>query len=292
MNDNNQGKKLSVCFPTDRQEYVSTGWNSLDKRLEGLRNGEVIVVSGYSNMGKTTFVTNLIKNISIEQGLPTLFFSFQLPDHMIVRALLYSMSALDLNSQLTGKELSLIESHVERIVQAPIFVNGEDFNADQLCSTAEKITRANGIKAIFIDGLRNIFCPKLDTAAIRKIFQILKATARELNVPIVITDTCKACVDGKEWNKLPYYPNMDYTSYDPVYDACDVMLVLHRPDYFGIIVDDCGRNFEDVLVVGIEKNCQGRKDVVQLKYNFPIKRIYEESESDFKTISKIEMFEP
>lgn len=66
MNDNNQGKKLSVCFPTGRQEYVSTGLNSLDKRLGRLRNGEVIVVSGYSNMGKTTFVT-LIKNISIVQ---------------------------------------------------------------------------------------------------------------------------------------------------------------------------------------------------------------------------------
>lgn len=53
MNDNNQGKKLSVCFPTGRQEFISTGWNSLDKRLGGLRNDEVIVVFGYSNMGKT-----------------------------------------------------------------------------------------------------------------------------------------------------------------------------------------------------------------------------------------------
>lgn len=32
------------------------GWNSLDEITGGLRNGEVVVVSGYSNMGKTTFV--------------------------------------------------------------------------------------------------------------------------------------------------------------------------------------------------------------------------------------------
>lgn len=242
-------------------------------------------------MGKTTFVTNLIKNISIEQGLPTLFFSFQLPEHMIARTLLSSMSGLNLYSQLTDKKRSFLKSHIENLTQAPIFVNSEDFSADQLCTAAEKITRDNNIKTIFIDGLRNIFCPKIDSSAIRNIFQILKATARELNVPIVITDTCKANGDGNEWNKLPYYPNLDYTSYDPVYDACDVTLVLHRPDYFGIIVDDCGSNFQDVLAVGIEKNCQGRKDVVQLKYNFPIKRIYEESESDFGIISKTEMFE-
>lgn len=29
------------------------------------------------------FATNLIKNISVEQGLPTLFFSFQLPEYMV-----------------------------------------------------------------------------------------------------------------------------------------------------------------------------------------------------------------
>lgn len=67
---------------------------------------------------------------------------------------------------------------------------------------------------------------------------------------------------------MPYYPNLNYTSYDPVYDACDVMLVLHRSDYFGIIADDCGRNLQDVLVVGIEKNCQGRKDVVEGNYKY------------------------
>lgn len=290
MNGENQDEKLSVCYPTDRLEYVRTGWNSIDERLGGLRNGEVIVVSGYSSMGKTTFITNLIKNISVEQQLPTLFISFQLPEHMIARTLQSSMSGLDLNSKLTDEELSHLKSQTERLIQAPIFVNNEDLNADLLVSTAAKITRANNIKAIFIDGLRNIFCPKFDTSAIRGIFQILKATAIELNVPIVITDTCKAVGYCDKWNSMPYYPNLDNTSYDPVYDACDVMLVLHRPDYFGINSDDCGRNLQDVLAVGIEKNCQGSKGMVQLKYNFLVKSIYEESESDFGIISKIEMF--
>lgn len=91
MGVNDEVRRLSTWFPTDGQERVLTGWSSLDEKLGGLRNGELMVVSGYSNMGKTTFVTNLINNISVEQSLPTLFFSFQLPEYMVSKSLLSSM---------------------------------------------------------------------------------------------------------------------------------------------------------------------------------------------------------
>ena len=67
MGVNDEVRRLSTWFPTDGQERILTGWSSLDEKLGGLRNGELMVVSGYSNMGKTTFVTNLINNISVEQ---------------------------------------------------------------------------------------------------------------------------------------------------------------------------------------------------------------------------------
>ena len=56
MEVNDEVRQLSTWYPTNGQECVLTGWNSLDKITGGLRNGQVVVVSGYSNMGKTTFV--------------------------------------------------------------------------------------------------------------------------------------------------------------------------------------------------------------------------------------------
>lgn len=276
---------LSTYFPMGRQEHILMGWNSLDENLGGLRNGEVIVVSGYSNMGKTTFVTNLIKNISVEQGLPTLFFSLQAPEYMVAQNLLSFMSGFNLNSQLSGEELSLLKIQEERLCKSPIYVNSENLKVDLLGSTIEDSVRRNGIKVVFIDGLRNIFTSHRNTSAIEEIFQILKATAMQLNVPIVITDTCKVVDSDRSFPQL-HYPQFDNTSYDPVYDACDVMLVLHRPDLFCVVVDDCGRNYRDVLVVGVEKNSQGVKGRVQLKYDFSTKTIYEESESDFGIVSR------
>lgn len=100
MEVNDEVRRLSTWFPTNGQESVPTGWYSLDEISGGLRNGEVVVVSGYSNMGKTTFVINLIKNISVNKHLPILFFSFQQPEYMVAKTLLSSMSGLNLNSPL------------------------------------------------------------------------------------------------------------------------------------------------------------------------------------------------
>ena len=277
MNVKDEVRKLSTWFPTEGQGCVITGWSSLDEKLGGLRNGEIIVVSGYTNMGKTTFVTNLIKNISVEQRLPTLFFSFQLPEYMVTKSLLSSMSGLNLNTQLTEEEESLLRKQVKRLEQAPIYLNNEELNADLLGTTAEKFAKANGIKAIFIDGLRNIFCPNFDTSDIEEILQILKTTAMKLNVPIVITDTCKVAGYQSDFSPLPYYPNFDHTSYDPVFSACDVMLVLHRPEMFGVTANAQGVDFHNVLSVGLEKNCQGAKGIVSLKSNFDIKTIAEDA---------------
>ena len=126
-----------------------------------------------------------------------------------------------------------------------------------------------------IDGLRNIFCTKHDTSDIEEIFQILKTTAIKLNIPIVVTDTCKIAGGKQDLSSQLYYPNFDHTSFDPVFDACDMMLVLHRPDYFGVNVDDKGRIFRDILLVGIEKNSQGAKGMVSMKYDFTFKAIME-----------------
>lgn len=272
MGVNDEVRRLSTWFPANGQECVLTGWDSLDKISGGLRNGEVVVVSGYSNMGKTTFVINLIKNISVNKHLPILFFSFQQPEYMVAKTLLSSMSGLNLNSPLIEKEQSLIGEQIECLKQAPIYLDNEELNADLLGETAERFAKVNGIKAIFIDGLRNIFCTKHDTSDIEEIFQILKTTAIKLNIPIVVTDTCK--IAGGKHDSI-YYPNFDHTSFDPVFDACDMMLVLHRPDYFGVNVDDKGRILRNLLLVGIEKNSQGAKSMVSLKYDFTFKTIME-----------------
>jgi len=65
--------------------------------------------------------------------------------------------------------------------------------------------------------LRNIFCAKYGISGIEEICQILKTIAIKLNIPIVVTGTCKVDGGKSDLSSQLYYPNFDHTSFDPVF---------------------------------------------------------------------------
>ena len=44
--------KLDPSSPSIGCDLVFTGWPNFDKQLGGLRNGELVVITGFTNMGK------------------------------------------------------------------------------------------------------------------------------------------------------------------------------------------------------------------------------------------------
>ena len=102
-----------------------------------------------------------------------------------------------------------------------------------------------------------------------------KALAMRLNVPIVITHTCQSTTPDLASSETSY-PTLNPKKYSPIYDFADVLLVLHRPDAFGVRQDACGNDLHNTLVVGIEKNCHASQGVLRMKYDFSKKSVWEE----------------
>src|SRR5437763_6579532 len=57
------------------QRGVETGFFELDDMLNGLQNGEMVIVAARPSMGKTALAMNLIEHISADSRLPTAVFS-------------------------------------------------------------------------------------------------------------------------------------------------------------------------------------------------------------------------
>ena len=64
----------------------STGWRNLDTYLQGLRKGEVTVVTADTGAGKTTFCTQLIVNCAL-QGVPVWINSWEMKPETTLRKL-------------------------------------------------------------------------------------------------------------------------------------------------------------------------------------------------------------
>lgn len=75
---------LPRSFREQIDKGSSTGWKAVDLYLQGLRKGEVTVVTADTGVGKTTFCLHLLVNCAI-QGLPVWINSWEMRPEIVMR---------------------------------------------------------------------------------------------------------------------------------------------------------------------------------------------------------------
>lgn len=78
--------ELPQTFRTAIDRGYSTGWRNLDGYLQGLRRGEVTVITADTGAGKTTFCTQLMVNCAM-QGIPVWINSWEMKPETTMRKL-------------------------------------------------------------------------------------------------------------------------------------------------------------------------------------------------------------
>lgn len=77
---------LPPHFRNEIYKGYSTGWGCLDNYLQGLRPGEVTVVTADTGVGKTTFCTQMMVNCAMN-GIPVWINSWEMKPETIMRKL-------------------------------------------------------------------------------------------------------------------------------------------------------------------------------------------------------------
>src|ERR1700678_426604 len=77
---------LPKSFRSEIDKGGSTGWECLDRYLQGIRKGEVTVITADTGCGKTTFCTQLVVNIAM-QGMGVWINSWEMRPEIIMRKL-------------------------------------------------------------------------------------------------------------------------------------------------------------------------------------------------------------
>src|SRR6185503_6465229 len=57
---------------------VPTGFVDLDSLLSGLQKGNLIVIAARPGVGKSSFVTNVARNVAVDASLPVAMFSLEM----------------------------------------------------------------------------------------------------------------------------------------------------------------------------------------------------------------------
>lgn len=228
-------QRLRGTLATDS---VETGFADLDSLTGGLHNSELVILAARPSMGKTAFAMNIAENVSVNQGVPTLFISLEMSSMELADRLLCSLGRINghrlRNGTLPQEERRRLVSIASKLSQAKLFVDDSPSRTvTEIAAAARRIKRREGrIGLIVIDYLQliepdNPSDPRQEQVA--KIARRLKGLARELQTPVL----CLAQVNRQAEDAREHRPRLSHLRESGAIEQdADVVMFVHREEYY------------------------------------------------------------
>ena len=155
------------------------------------------------------------------------------------------------------------------LLEAPLYIDDTPALSElELRDKAQKLVREYGVKIIVIDYLQLMNAKGVIVSSRQEevscIVRSLKKLALELNIPIIVTCQLNRGVsrEGIE-GKRPQLS--DLRESDSLEQDSDVIIFVHRPDYYNIYMDENGNDLRGIVNVIIAKNRNGTTGSIYLK---------------------------
>ena len=252
---------------------ISSGFKSLDDLTGGWQNSELILLAGRPAMGKTSLAVSMISNIACKHGIPAAFFSLESSkEHLTNRfcSVICGISRCKIKEKnINEEEKRRFDDNIISLLEAPLYIDDTPALSElELRDKAQKLVREYGVKIIVIDYLQLMNAKGAIVSSRQEevcyIVRSLKNIALELNVPIIVTCQLNRSVsrDGIE-GKRPQLS--DLRESDSLEQDSDMIIFVHRPDYYNIYMDENGNDLRGMVNVIIAKNRNGTTGSIYLK---------------------------
>jgi replicative DNA helicase len=250
------------------QRGLETGFFELDDMLNGLQNGEMIIVAARPSMGKTAIAMNMIEHISADNRLPAAVFSLEMSKQQLAQRMLCSRGQIDAHKLRKGLLQSHEYAHLANVVgelaKAPIWVDDSPgLTILDLRAKARRLKLQHDIKCVMIDYMQLMDNPGPESRQqqISEISRGIKAVARELNVPVICLSQLNRASEGRDGHR----PRMsDLRESGSIEQDADVIALLHREDYYRMSEPDFQP--DNIAEIIIAKQRNGPTGTVKLTF--------------------------
>jgi replicative DNA helicase len=214
---------------------IKTGYKGIDKALQGMRPGQMIVVGARPGVGKTSFALNLCINAAAS-GASVIFFSLEMSKVEIAQRLLSATASIPL-SDIRGAHIQ--NNQWPTLLEATGQLSNLDVQIDDTAGTTVTEIRAkarrllhdkkNGL--IIVDYLQLISPPpsrrRSDNRAteVSEMSRGLKIMAKDLNVPVVALSQLNRTVEGRT-GKRPQLSDLRESG--AIEQDADIVILLDR----------------------------------------------------------------
>ena len=261
-------KCLNSFVNPSAYDGIPTGYYQLDRVLGSLRPGNLITLGGLTSMGKSAFALNLLRNVSVNYEIPTLLFSAEMKTEDILKRL------ISIHCEIPYRKIDrakLSEEEWEKwdefcVLNAPLYIeNTHHLYIEDIERVAKEAVELYGIKLIVVDYLQMMYYKvKMNDSRYVEINSIichLKSLAIELQVPIIVVSQLNRNIETRDNGVRNYddkIPQLsDLRDSGTIGDDSDVVMFIHRPEYFHIFQDEQGNDLRGITKLIIVKNRNG-----------------------------------
>lgn len=237
----------------------STGFTDLDKKLQGIQNGDLIIVAGRPSMGKTSFAMNIAENVLTNDDTDgaVLIFSLEMPGESLTTRMLSGMSKLDQQNVRSGMlrddQLKILLEEGERLKNLPLWIDDSSLLTPmELRAKARRLARSEGgLSLIVVDYLQLMQLPTSAENRVNQISEIsraLKSLAKELGVPVIALSQLNRAVEQRP-NKRPIMA--DLRDSGAIEQDADVILFIYRDEVYN---EDSEQGNKAEIIIGKQRN--------------------------------------
>ena len=251
------------------QRGLETGFYDLDDMLNGLQNGEMIIVAARPSMGKTSLAMNMIEGLAADRRLPCGVFSLEMSKQQLAQRMLCSRGNIDSHKlrkgMLQSHEYQKLASVVGELAKAPIWVDDSaSLTPLELRAKARRLKLQHDVKCIMIDYMQLMDNPGPENRQqqISEISRAIKSVARELDIPVIALSQLNRATEGREGHR----PRMsDLRESGSIEQDADVVMLLHREDYYRMAEPDFQP--DNIAEIIIAKQRNGPTGTVKLTFD-------------------------
>ena len=238
----------------------STGFKDLDAKLQGLQNGDLIIVAARPSMGKTALSMNIVENFLLNKEVEggVLAFSLEMPAESLTTRLLASNAKID---QQKVRSASMNQNDLKRFMESssklkdlPLYIDDSSMLSPmELRARARRIHRQepNGLSLIVVDYLQLMELPSSTESRVNQISEIsrsLKMLAKDLNVPVIALSQLNRAVEQRP-NRRPVMS--DLRDSGAIEQDADVILFIYRDEVYN---EDSEEGNKAEIIIGKQRN--------------------------------------
>ena len=264
---------------------IPSGFSRLDKITSGWQRTDLVIIAARPAMGKTAFVLSMARNMAVNHKVPVAVFSLEMSSLQLVNRLIASETELGSEKIKTGRlldwEWEVFNRKIKNLEEAPLFIDDSPaLSIFEFRAKCRRLKMQHNIGIIIVDYLQ-LMTAGGDNRGSREqevstISRNLKAIAKEIDVPILALSQLNRSVESRD-GKRPQLSDLRESG--AIEQDADMVLFIHRPEYYGITEDPSGNSLVGIAEIIIAKHRNGAVGDVQLAFKNTLARFSDIQES-------------